>query len=319
MILGAILSSALAVTALEMGLKRLFMKKSTVKMAFAAVATVGACLFSSASFAEDLTASLVNHGIPLSSKYPTQYYARNPWDLKAFEGRLYIGSGNSANAGPNKNAGPVPIMSYDPATGNCVEELVIQQEQIDVFRILDDGGLYIPGHDPKGGNGSVYLRAPGASDANAWKQFNNLTGCEHCYDAIMFDGKFIASGSNLWVSPDDNAANVAAFTAYNITGRRYAMLRFPNTLYAVGWDVHELPYGRFRVPHGDDLCAEEALGRHERRRDLLARFGDERRDPPQEHDLEERLPHQGRRSREASLAPARARRSDSLGPVTLTS
>ena len=182
----------------------------------------------------DLTASLVNHGIPLSSKYTTQYYARNPWDLKAFEGRLYIGSGNSANTGPNTNAGPVPIKSYNPATSNCVDELVIQQEQIDVFRILDDGGLYIPGHDPKGGNGSVYLRSPGSSGANAWKQFNNLTGCEHCYDVTMFDGKFIASGSNLWISPNTNAANVAAFTAYSISGRRYSMLRFPNTLYAVG-------------------------------------------------------------------------------------
>ena len=217
----------------------------------------------------DLTASLVNHGIPLSSKYTTQYYARNPWDLKAFEGRLYIGSGNSANTGPNTNAGPVPIKSYNPATSNCVEELVIQQEQIDVFRILEDGGLYIPGHDPKGGNGSVYLRSPGSSGANAWKQFNNLTGCEHCYDVTMFDGKFIASGSNLWVSPNTNAANVAAFTAYNITGRRYSMLRFPNTLYAVGTamvggTVGTLTYaesfGIDRLPKGGAFAPVENAG-----------------------------------------------------------
>ena len=222
----------------------------------------------------DLTASLVNHGIPLSSKYTTQYYARNPWDLKAFEGRLYIGSGNSANTGPNTNAGPVPIKSYNPATSNCVDELVIQQEQIDVFRILDDGGLYIPGHDPKGGNGSVYLRSPGSSGANAWKQFNNLTGCEHCYDVTMFDGKFIASGSNLWVSPNTNAANVAAFSAYNISGRRYSMLRFPNTLYAVGTamvggTVGTLTYadnfGIDRLPKGGAFAPVENAGSTTRR------------------------------------------------------
>ena len=222
----------------------------------------------------DLTASLVNHGIPLSSKYSTQYYARNPWDLKAFEGRLYIGSGNSANTGPNTNAGPVPIKSYNPATSNCVDELVIQQEQIDVFRILDDGGLYIPGHDPKGGNGSVYLRSPGSSGANAWKQFNNLTGCEHCYDVTMFDGKFIASGSNLWISPNTNAANVAAFSAYNISGRRYSMLRFPNTLYAVGTamvggTVGTLAYaesfGIDRLPKGGAFAPVENAGSTTRR------------------------------------------------------
>ena len=222
----------------------------------------------------DLTASLVNHGIPLSSKYTTQYYARNPWDLKAFEGRLYIGSGNSANTGPNTNAGPVPIKSYNPATSNCVDELVIQQEQIDVFRILDDGGLYIPGHDPKGGNGSVYLRSLGSSGANAWKQFNNLTACEHCYDVTMFDGKFIASGSNLWVSPNTNAANVAAFSAYNISGRRYAMLQFPNTLYAVGTamvggTVGTLTYadnfGIDRLPKGGAFAPVENAGSTTRR------------------------------------------------------
>ena len=222
----------------------------------------------------DLTASLVNLGVPLSSKYPTQYYARNPWDLKAFEGRLYIGSGNSANEGPNKNAGPVPIVSYNPATSNRVDELVIQQEQIDVFRVLDDGGLYVPGHDPKGGNGSVYLRAPGSSGESAWKQFNNLTACEHCYDVMMFDGKFIASGSNLWVSPDTNAANVTAFTAYNISGRRYSMLRFPNTLYAVGTamvggTVGTLTYaenfGIDRLPKGGAFAPVENAGSKTRR------------------------------------------------------
>ncbi len=58
--------------------------------------------------------------ITSAARYPSgpQVYARNVWDLQAYKGRLYIGAGNSSNRGPPaSNSGPVPVNSYDPASG----------------------------------------------------------------------------------------------------------------------------------------------------------------------------------------------------------
>ena len=55
-------------------------------------------------------------------------YARNPWDMKAFDGRLYLEAGNSSNIGPAVNAGPGPLISFDPQTETFIEELVVDEE-----------------------------------------------------------------------------------------------------------------------------------------------------------------------------------------------
>ena len=48
-------------------------------------------------------------GNPAAHRYPDciQSFARNPWDLIAFAGRLYLGLGDDSNDGPSANAGPL--------------------------------------------------------------------------------------------------------------------------------------------------------------------------------------------------------------------
>ena len=96
------------------------------------------------------TAKLEWLGCPAAQVYrgSNRVYARNPWDLQAFDGSLYIGGGNSSNLGLAQNAGPVSIISFHPKTGDITEEVWVDDEQIDRFRVLNEA-LYIPGHDPQ--------------------------------------------------------------------------------------------------------------------------------------------------------------------------
>ena len=122
-----------------------------------------------ATAAPDITDRLQNLGIPLIGRYPdgqiTQStYARNVWDMKLHAGRVFIGSGNSANTGPSPNAGPAQVWEIDPATGTSQFSYQIGGEQADVFRVFGDGCLYVPDHDP-----------PGTSSYNCYYK-RNLSG-----------------------------------------------------------------------------------------------------------------------------------------------
>lgn len=101
---------------------------------------------------KNLTSMMEDLGIPTEERFKGGFlYARNPWAMIDYKGRIYVGSGNSSNLGPGTNAGPVPILSLDPETKVFTKEWDVPDEQIDLFRVLSDGLLYIPGHDPKEG------------------------------------------------------------------------------------------------------------------------------------------------------------------------
>src|SRR5690606_5130740 len=107
------------------------------------------------------------------------------------------GSGNSNNDPPAKNAGPVEVYAYDPAAGRFVSEGQLQDEQIDVFRVID-GALVIPGHDPKDAiqngempwfKGNFYRRRPGGG----WDTVRSIPLGVHNYDMIAFGGRIYAA------------------------------------------------------------------------------------------------------------------------------
>lgn len=101
---------------------------------------------------KDVTDVVQVLGNPTEKRWPSGewIYARNPWSLRAFEGKIYVGSGNSNNPPPASNAGPVDLWALDARSGTFPEkpEYEIRDEQVDVFRILPDG-LWIPGHDAR--------------------------------------------------------------------------------------------------------------------------------------------------------------------------
>ncbi len=118
-------------------------------------------------------------------------YARNIWDMKLYNGKIYIGAGNSSNKGPAQNAGRVYVLSLDPTTDKFSEDYQVAEEQIDIFKIYGDV-LYIPGHDAtqKWTLGNIY-----AKKDNKWKKYRTLPNALHVYDLAVKDGKvFTAIG-----------------------------------------------------------------------------------------------------------------------------
>jgi hypothetical protein len=140
-------------------------------------------------------------GNPALPRYPAchQAYARNPWDLAAFDGRLYIGLGDASNRGPSANAGPVPLISYDPVSERFRQELILPEEQIDRF-FLQDGSLWLPGDDPPQSWrwGNLYRRA--AQDP--WKQYRTLPRTIHAYALAWHQGRLFAAISITEAVPD---------------------------------------------------------------------------------------------------------------------
>ena len=171
---------------------------------------------------KDVSELLQVLGNPTQKRWPSGewVYARNPWSLKAFEGKIYVGSGNSNNPAPAANAGPVDLWALDAATGTFPEkpEFEVPDEQVDLFRVLSDG-LWIPGHDSKvtarndgrvKGEGKrerimrflktlVTFPADWAAGnvhhkiGSLWMTMNNIPNAIHVYDVIDFEGALFAA------------------------------------------------------------------------------------------------------------------------------
>ena len=186
----------------------------------AALGTTSACSDDSSSRG-DVTGRLELVGNPLLGRYPEgeSVYARNPWDLQAHAGRLFVGGGNSSNEGPAVNAGPVPLVAYDPQTEVFVEEATIDDEQVDVFHVLD-GVLQTGGHDPLEGwqLGNVYVRDDGGA---TWTKLRTVPRAIHTYamtsrDGALFAGLGTPAGATVAVSTDGGQT----WDAHRATGYR---------------------------------------------------------------------------------------------------
>lgn len=147
-----------------------------------------------------------NLGNPLTAKYKSgaRVYARNIWDLKAYQGKLYLGHGNSSNIGPAVNAGPIDVWYWNSQDKTFKKEFTVDDEQISHY-VETSKYLLIPGHDPKEswklGNMYVY------KDGN-WKKVRTIPRGIHCYDLIEFDGKIFSAlgtkkGAEVAISSDE--------------------------------------------------------------------------------------------------------------------
>lgn len=180
-------------------------------------------------------------GSPARARYPEadQAYARNVWDLTIYEDRLYIGAGNSSNRGPNPNAGPVPILSFDLSTQRFSEEGVVDEEQIDIFRTLDDQ-LVIPGHDATNRNtlnnwfGSLHVRTAGS-----WEKRMNVPNGIHVYDLYDFEGHTYAALGTTGREPSllvaDGLEGDWQPAAPTNGFRKFGLFDFEETLYVSSW------------------------------------------------------------------------------------
>lgn len=196
-------------------------------------------------------------GQPMAERFASRIYARNVWDMQFFDGRLYIGTGNSSNAGPHSNAGPVPIWSMN-AKGEWKTEFTIDDEQIDVFRVLD-GKLTIPGHDPRDdwSKGNYYQL-----QADGWKKTRAIPNGIHTYDMAFFAnrlwGALGTQGDFQLASSGDGGQTWQTYPM--TTGRTYTLLEFENRL--LGWGM--LPSAQV-LKRISDMKDEKARGESQKR------------------------------------------------------
>jgi len=158
-------------------------------------------------------------------------YARNIWDMHAFEGRIYLGAGNCDNSAPAANAGPVPIVCYDPVKNSFVKEGTVDDEQIDVY-YTHEGRLYIPGRDPIQDRrwGNFYCR----QDNGRWKKHRNVPGALHMFALAWHEGKvFAALGTRDGAAVSISADQGQTWTVVPTGGSRvYGFLTVGGNLYA---------------------------------------------------------------------------------------
>jgi hypothetical protein len=189
----------------------------------------------SAAGSTDVTAHVEVLGNPYEATYPggQNIYARNIWDLCAFNGELLVGAGNSSNIGPAQNAGPVPVLAFSPSNGHFRIVSTVDDEQIDVFRVLN-GTVYIPGHDPRESwaSGNYYC----FEEDGHWRKFRNIPSGVHNYDmtasaGTLFAGLGTPEGAAVAVSTDSGAT----WTNMPIANSRvYAFVTVGQDVYATG-------------------------------------------------------------------------------------
>lgn len=169
-----------------------------VRQAFLALSLAGGGIiysppqaYSLPAEATDVTSRVERVGNPGRLSYPAEEhrFARNVWDLKAFNSRLYIGLGNRNNGGPAPNAGPVDIWYFDPAADKLVKDWAAPDEQVEIFRLID-GRLVVPGNDPKESwqLGNFYRL-----EQAGWHKVRTLPNGIHNFDMLQFGGALYAA------------------------------------------------------------------------------------------------------------------------------
>ena len=216
-----------------------------------------ACLSACGGGSDPLAPVLFDLGIVDYSAGTKGPFARNPWDMTYFAGRIYVGQGNSDNYdSPDGNAGPMKIASFVPGVAGFRYEgyagsSTLPEEQIDVIRVIDNA-LYIPGHDPElDWTVRTFYKRTTASEI--WSQFksSNAEAGEawgiHGYDITGFGGKLFACGQSFAISSDggqtwSHAGTSARCTALiKVGGKLFGASYYPG----FGLDEYNPTSGQF--------------------------------------------------------------------------
>ena len=174
----------------------------------AALFAILLALAGGAAASPDLTTALERLRTPYFDHYAEgeRVYARNPWDLLAFDGRLFIGAGNAANRGPAPNAGPVPLFVLGP-DGRFQREGTVDDERVARFRVVD-GTLFLPGDDATEGWewGNIHRRE---ADGR-WRKLRAIPRGLHGYDVTAHQGRLYAAVSATGIPREDTAGSAVA-------------------------------------------------------------------------------------------------------------
>ncbi|MBR2322632.1 MAG: hypothetical protein IKA54_03460, partial [Clostridia bacterium] len=140
----------------------------------------------------DMTASVVELGIPTLLSYKETDLRNCAWDTYYYKGKIYRGSGSL------DSSKPASIWAYDVEKARWYEEVVTNDVSIERF-VEIDGKLIAPGADPTGSwaYGNYY-----ELDENGWRTDTSVPDGVHMFDVIKYDGKiFYGLGTNYNITP----------------------------------------------------------------------------------------------------------------------
>lgn len=122
-------------------------------------------------------------GIPSLSRFETGTLARCVWDIKYWNGTVYVGGGDYG-----ENTGPTDLWAYDVQAKEWNSSGSLDSEAITRFNVINDK-LIAPGIDPMGGwNVGNYYEL----DENGWQEKNVLPAAVHNFDIVEYNGDIIA-------------------------------------------------------------------------------------------------------------------------------
>lgn len=140
----------------------------------------------------DVTNNIKDLGTPYESIYKNgteDVFSRNVWDMQKYKDKIYLSGGNASNSSPSANSGPLPLISFNTKTNQFEEEFIIEDEQIDTLKIINDK-LFIPGYDTvhKESIGNFYYK-----DLNSWFKQKNIPEAIHVFDMIYYKNILFAA------------------------------------------------------------------------------------------------------------------------------
>lgn len=137
-------------------------------------------------------------------------FARNPWDMQTYNGRVYISSGDYS-----ENSGDTPIYYYDLKSDSFDYLDIVYTEQAARFFVINDE-LYTTATDPIAWGVGEYYKLNDSE--SGFDYYEVLPSNIHCYDMVEFDNKFFFCGS---VESYENYSMVQYIDSENMPGNNF--------------------------------------------------------------------------------------------------
>jgi hypothetical protein len=129
----------------------------------------------------DVTSQVILLGNPFTKAT----FARNVWDMQVFNDRIYLAHGDF-----NSNAGPIPVIYFDPDMNIFTTQFTAEDEEINNLKVIN-GKLYIPGIDAKENwnYGNFYV----VQENSSYIKYRTIPNANHVFDIAYFDGQLYAA------------------------------------------------------------------------------------------------------------------------------
>ncbi|HWQ72230.1 MAG TPA: hypothetical protein VN370_07905 [Desulfitobacteriaceae bacterium] len=129
----------------------------------------------------DVTSQVILLGNPFTK----DTFAKNVWDMQVFNDRIYLAHGDF-----NTNAGPIPIIYFDPDMNIFTTQFTAEDEEINNLKVIN-GKLYIPGIDAKENwnYGNFYV----IQENSSYIKYRTIPNANHVFDIAYFNGQLYAA------------------------------------------------------------------------------------------------------------------------------